>query len=107
MTTATEAAPKLSDYIAPLLEQSRLLSNELHRTEHLPCREQAHGGVSCMEKAETEAQKVFKRTGTFPGFSSYDHRKMCDACAAYWFASMTTNTLGDMERKALFVEARA
>lgn len=53
---------------------------------------------SCIQKEEnrplTKAEKAHGATRR--GFSAYDHRRMCDSCASYWFAEMAAQTLHQM-----------
>lgn len=80
-----------------LCDTSRKLANDLFRTEgEVACANFAD--KSCVQAEEerplTAAEK--KRDWYKRPFYGYDAARMCDSCAAYWFAEMAAQTLHRM-----------
>jgi hypothetical protein len=74
------------------------LGNELMTTDLAPCTEQKNGNQSCVTAEETRPldREEKKKGWARRPFNAYDHRRMCNGCAAYWFATMASNVLHDM-----------
>ena len=75
-STGTTTPNLLEDDVA----RARDLSDQLARG---PCTDAQAGEVRCLDR---EA-KLAKRESR--GFTSYRHDRMCEPCAAYWFAEMS------------------
>jgi hypothetical protein len=82
-----------------LQKAARKLGSDLLSTEAVPCTEE-YGNQSCVT-AEEERPLTKEEKGrgwSRRPFYAYDHRRMCNGCAAYWFASMAALTVDDLVR---------
>lgn len=81
-----------------LSEMAKKLGCDLLSTDVCPCTEQKRGTESCVVAEDSRPltrEEKGKGWARRP-FNAYDHRRMCNGCAAYWFASMTANVLAEM-----------
>lgn len=98
---------KKSGELKQMQEIAHKLSAQLLSTDAAPCTEEKHKNQSCItaeeERPLTKEEKA-KDWHRRP-FNAYDHRRMCNGCAAYWFASMASNVLNEMQCWAVRIEA--
>lgn len=96
--------------LAATIERSEALATELRRSP--PC-DNRSGGVSCVHReserkldaAERRRHNTTDRTRR--AFAEIDPMRLCNACAAWWHASMATNVLRDLQRVELYCAAES
>lgn len=93
--TATKEEPTVKG----LQERAHALSVELMGT-FAPCA-RGEGKDSCVTVEEKRPLTAAERERGWARrpFYGYDHLRMCDACAAYWHASMASICLLDLGRR--------
>lgn len=80
--------------------------NESGENAPAPCTEDTGAGA-CIAKEEDRPltrQEKAKGWARRP-WSAYDPARLCDACAAYWFAGMVCVSLESIQRRQAIVEA--
>jgi hypothetical protein len=88
----------------------KLATALLENTGPIQCSGDKHSegiSCSCAEERRPLTSEEKKRGWTRRPFYAYDATRMCDPCAAYWFATMCSNVLGDIKRREEIREAEA
>jgi hypothetical protein len=78
---------------------ARKLGADLLSTDVAPCtKEQNNQSCVTTEELRPLTKEEKGRGWSRRPFYAYDHRRMCNGCAAYWFASMAALTVDDLVR---------